>query len=174
MNVWFTSDHHFGHANIIAHCKRPFRDTAEMEETMIARWNEVVAKGDRVYYLGDLFSFKPREMDLDHARSIRMQLNGDITLVRGNHDVQPWLFDVMYAPPLMQINYLTIKADGRHVVLFHYPIESWDGMHHGAVHLHGHSHGQLSRRIRNRFDVGVDCHGFKPVSLGHLLETQGA
>ena len=51
--VFFTSDHHFGHQNIIRHCQRPFGGAAEMDEELIRRWNERVRPGDEVYHLGD-------------------------------------------------------------------------------------------------------------------------
>ncbi len=52
-NIWFTSDTHFGHANIIRFCDRPFKDIQEMNERLIANWNAVVRPGDSVYHMGD-------------------------------------------------------------------------------------------------------------------------
>lgn len=40
--VYFTSDTHFNHANIIGFCSRPFKNVNEMNETLIANWNRVV------------------------------------------------------------------------------------------------------------------------------------
>ncbi len=53
MKCWFTADHHFGHANIIDFCQRPFADVDAMDEALVARWNEVVGDEDEVWYLGD-------------------------------------------------------------------------------------------------------------------------
>ena len=49
--LFFTSDHHFGHANIIKFCNRPFKDVQEMNETLIERWNKKVKPKDHVYHL---------------------------------------------------------------------------------------------------------------------------
>ena len=54
--TFFASDFHFGHANVIKHCNRPFEDLAEMEFQLIRQWNEVVTSQDVVYILGD-FSY---------------------------------------------------------------------------------------------------------------------
>ena len=52
--VFFTSDLHFGHTNVITLDKRPFSSVEEMDEELIKRWNKKVGKGDLVYVLGDM------------------------------------------------------------------------------------------------------------------------
>lgn len=59
MNIFFTSDTHFGHNNIIKLSNRPFSSVEEMNEGLIERWNDVVGAEDIVYHLGD-FSLKIR------------------------------------------------------------------------------------------------------------------
>ena len=61
--IFFTSDHHFYHSNIIKYCQRPFHSVEEMNEEMIRRWNSVVGVDDTVYYLGD-FSLAKRPVEL--------------------------------------------------------------------------------------------------------------
>ena len=51
--TWFTADTHFGHANIIKHCNRPWPHIAAHDEALIARWNEVVGESDTAYVIGD-------------------------------------------------------------------------------------------------------------------------
>lgn len=51
--VWFTSDTHFGHANIVKYSGRPFEDVYEMNAALVRNWNETVKPGDLVYHLGD-------------------------------------------------------------------------------------------------------------------------
>ena len=51
--LFFTSDHHFGHKNILKFSNRPFTNVQEMDEIMIQKWNEKVQPEDEVYHLGD-------------------------------------------------------------------------------------------------------------------------
>lgn len=79
--VWFTSDHHFGHARINELAGRPFSSPEEAAETMIERHNERVEPGDAVWLLGDLCMGTIAESLPYLAR-----LNGRKHLISGNHD----------------------------------------------------------------------------------------
>lgn len=80
MTIWFTSDHHFGHANIIKYCNRPYNSVAHMNALMVSAWNSVVEPEDTVYYLGD-FAMQPHMVT-----AILPTLNGTKVLIAGNHD----------------------------------------------------------------------------------------
>jgi calcineurin-like phosphoesterase family protein len=74
--LFFTADTHFGHANIIKYCQRPFSSVEEMNETLIANWNRVVAAEDTVYHLGDVA--------LGDAKPVLDRLKGKIVLIVGS------------------------------------------------------------------------------------------
>lgn len=78
MEIWFTADHHFGHARIIELAARPFASVEAMDELMIEKWNARVAPGDLVYHVGD-FAF------VDHIPYLS-RLKGQKRLIVGNHD----------------------------------------------------------------------------------------
>jgi calcineurin-like phosphoesterase family protein len=166
MRTFFTGDTHFGHASIIEHCDRPFRDAAGkpdvdlMDRTLIANWNAVVTPRDRVIHLGD-FSFKcePRRL-----RSIFSKLAGQKFLVIGNHDDAETI-SLPWAAPRRDILHLSV--DGQRVVCCHYAMRTWAGAARGAIHVYGHSHGRMPGNSRS-CDVGVDPWDFYPVDLPQI------
>lgn len=154
-NVWFTSDTHFYHKNIVVIGKgRPWDDSDAMNEGLVEGWNASVARSDRVYHLGD-FSFGNKAQTDEVIR----RLNGQIHVVRGNHDSGLDRFADRFAS---YQTYKEIKLNEQRLVLFHYPIHSWHNAHHGALHLHGHCHGGLPDNGSPRMDVGVDTHDYTP------------
>jgi calcineurin-like phosphoesterase family protein len=163
--IYFTSDQHFYHKRIIQHTNRPFKSTDEMHEALIDAWNSKVRKkGDLVYHLGD-FIWKPQ-----FAGEILKKLNGQIILICGNHDS---VNARMRKNFLTVVPYREIRIAGRKIVLFHYPIESWNGRMHGFLHFHGHEHGAFGRPVtrQNRLDVGVDTNpDYTPYHIDELLE----
>ena len=162
MTTWFTSDTHFGHANIIRHCARPFRDVAEMDAALIANWNAVVRPADEVWHLGD-FAYRSARP----AESYLRQLNGRVHLVWGNHDDEETRKLPLWASSQP---YAEVMVEGQRLVLFHYALKIWNRSHRGALHLYGHSHGRLLGDA-HCCDVGVDnpAWGYRPVSLAAVL-----
>ena len=85
---YYTSDLHLGHANIIKLCKRPFYYVQEMDEALIANWNDRVTNGDTVYILGDLM-FRV----VENPENYLSRLTGKKHLIIGNHD-SSWMKNV--------------------------------------------------------------------------------
>jgi calcineurin-like phosphoesterase family protein len=134
MKEWFTSDHHFGHKRIIELANRPFGTVEEMDAVMIERWNERVKIGDMVYHLGD-FAFG------DHTPYLT-RLNGQKRLVKGNHDHSNRVKKAEGWSTVDTLLHVT-SQEGIPLVLCHYAMRVWSRSHYGAIHLYGHSHGNL-------------------------------
>lgn len=167
MTVFFISDTHFGHANVIKYSGRPFASVEEMDEAMISNWNAVVKRGDRVYHLGDFSFYKPAETE-----KILKRLEGDKYLVIGNHDTNPKQFDRYF---YWVKDTFTLKVDGQKIFLSHYAHRVWESSHHGAWNLHGHSHGTLPRLPGyKQADMGVDCWGYRPVPFEEIKAQMDA
>ncbi|WP_049935247.1 metallophosphoesterase family protein [Haloplanus natans] len=54
MGRYVTSDHHFGHANIIDYCDRPFSSVGEMNTALLDRYYETVTTEDVLVHPGDV------------------------------------------------------------------------------------------------------------------------
>lgn len=160
--VWFTSDTHYGHANVIEYSKRPYADVEEMDEALVMNWNNVVRPGDQVYHLGD-FAF----CDEGRATRIAKRLMGQKFLVFGNHDKRLRRCKEFLSQWIWARDLEGITVHGQRIVLCHYAMHVWNQSHRGAWQLHGHSHGSLPvDPTKLRMDVGVDPNGYYPLSFG--------
>lgn len=194
MTIFFTSDHHFSHKNIIQLCNRPFNSVEEMDEEMIRRWNSVVAEEDFVYYLGDFsLSIKPVEKYVH-------RLNGTKILIPGNHDKCHFLNHKTCTSLLFsELRYVTagfkkifdyeqdaftiqtentVRWIGRYdILLSHFPYDNGDDKRfyeifqrdEGQWLLHGHVHNRWKVKDK-QINIGVDQWDFYPVSLDKILE----
>ena len=165
---WYTADFHLFHDNIIRYCHRPFDNIWQMHDAIVEGMNERVKKNDELFILGDV-SFYGGEK----VQKVLRKINGRKHLIIGNHDAK----NMGKWEGWTSVNhYLELKDRGQNIVLCHYPIESWNKMMYGAIHLHGHRHGVYPKHLRNecpwglRSDVGVDVFDFKPVDLDILTE----
>lgn len=177
--IWFTSDLHFGHANVITYCKRPFQHVHHMNQELLNRWNESIQDDDVVYILGDLSMMKPSSF-IPFASGLR----GQKILIRGNHD--SYSAAQYHEMGFLVFDEAVITLWNRRVRLSHYPhwprdAEEWDEPNlrfrerrpprDGKVLLHGHVHQYWKiRKQEDSFEinVGVDVWDFKPVSLKAL------
>ena len=168
MKIWFTSDTHFGHKNIIPYCNRPFKDLYHMDSTIIKNFNERVKPDDIVYFLGD-FCFrntkggKDGEGELHKAKYYKDQLNGDWIFVRGNHDQNNSLKTF--------IEHIVIHYGGKEIFMCHNPEDANPYM---DINLTGHVHGAWKIKQLNKnsvmINVGVDVWNFRPVSFDEIMK----
>jgi len=146
-SVFFVSDYHFSHSNIIKYCNRPFKYIEEMNETLIANHNSIVKPDDEVNFLGD-FGFSSTA----NLEKILSRLNGKFYFIIGNHDK-----DIMNSDKFNKVGYadiLNIKGYPK-IYLSHCCSRIWEDSHKGSWHLFGHSHGTLETDNMS-IDVGVD------------------
>ena len=134
-NIFFISDTHFGHANMLNFFNydgtrtRPFNSIEEVDELMIQNWNEMVKKGDKIYHLGDVAFGQSFD-------KVMPRLNGTKVLIRGNHDK---LQIGKYTKYFKDVRG-TCHIDGNYL-LSHFPIHS-DSKGRFVRNLHGHIHAQ--------------------------------
>jgi len=154
--VFLVSDTHFGHAGVCRFTRtdgvtklRPWTDPDEMDEFMVAAWNERVRPNDKVYHLGDVVINRK-------ALGIMRRLNGDKVLIRGNHDI---FRDVEYREHFRELRAYHVMNG---MILSHIPIHS-ESLGRFGVNIHGHLHANrvmlpgFNGKITDIIDVRYHC-----------------
>jgi calcineurin-like phosphoesterase family protein len=174
--IFVTADTHFRHREALEIFSRPFGTVDEMDAAVIARINETVGPKDILLHLGD-FMVKAggrgwEEDDLRRAERLRDAIQCKrIILVRGNHDPSgEKRFDAMFEAVEDIVSGRGIAGVDERIVMFHYPVEQWQGRPNGGFHLHGHVHG-FGAHLSRRFDVGIDvaANAMRPRLLAELI-----
>lgn len=168
--IYYISDLHFGHANVIAFDMRPFADVEEMDRILIERWNERVSDADDVYVAGDFCYHAPHP-----AAWYLGQLKGRKHLVVGNHD-WPLLQERRAAEMFVSIDsMLEIEDGGRQIVLCHYPMAEWRNSRKKSWHVYGHIHNrrdktyQFMRTVKNSLNAAAAVNGYRPATFAELV-----
>jgi len=154
--LFFTADEHYGHANIIKYCDRPYETVYEMNEDIVQRHNSVVSSNDNVIHAGD-FTLQGRKK----AHEYIDRLNGSHIFLRGSHDY--WL------PNDHQMIWEGNLCKDGFTVICHYCMRTWARSHFNSFHLYGHSHGKLAP-IGKSWDIGVDNNNFYPLSVQDVIK----
>lgn len=177
-HIFFTSDTHWFHKNIIEFCKRPYSSVEEMNEELIKNWNSVVGEDDIVFHLGD-FCFGGTQK----WEEVLKQLNGKIYLILGNHDeknltstIESYFENIAYK--------MHIYIEDKSIYLNHCPERCFAGAWRGenaTWQIYGHVHSserckegldvrRLTDMFPTQYDVGVDNNNFTPISFNKLKE----
>lgn len=183
-NIYFTSDTHFHHGNILKFCNRPFSDIQEMDNKLVENWNSVVSEDSLVFHLGD-FAWG----GYNAWKNVRDRLNGEIILIKGNHDEKRMTQTAERELFSLVAYQLKIRVEDRAVYLNHYPFLTYAGVYRiekdMVWQLYGHTHsGPLSSNGKDmsrleiafptQYDVGVDNNNFKPISWNSVKEIINA
>ncbi len=185
-NIWFTSDTHFGHKNIVkgtsewdltgTHQRtRNFDSLEEHNAVLIQNFNSVIKPEDEVWHLGDV-AFG------GHA-NIKVFLDSlnckNINLVFGNHDQHITPINSPYRLLFKSCQYVkefSMNVDRKYGIvgkqkffLSHYSHRVWNQSHHGVIHLYGHSHDTLPG-LGKSMDVGVDTNNLYPYHLDEVMD----
>ena len=168
--IFYTSDLHLGHANVIRFDERPFANIDEMDECIISRWNERVNDEDTVYIIGDV-CYRNR---LDASWYLR-ELKGHKILVLGNHD-NPILLNKKALACLDQVDKMMQVIDGnKQISLCHYPIAEWNAYFHDSWHIYGHIHNrkeetfEIMRKKEHALNAGCMINNYVPVTFDELV-----
>ena len=182
--VWIISDTHFGHKNI---CRgvtawrlpdgsvpisqtRDFDSIGEMNEMIVNNINSVVGQDDVLIHLGD-WSFG----GFENIKIFRDRIVcKEIHLILGNHDEHIEKNRDGIQELFTSVNHYTkLMYKFETLVLMHYPIDSWDGLNKGHIHLHGHCHLPQQKVFGKgrRMDVGIDGNMFfMPYELDNVIK----
>lgn len=190
--IYFSSDWHIGHENVLKFDNRPFKDLDEMHEKLIKTFNHYVPKHGITYFLGDMGLCSGGLL-----KSIIERLNGTKILIIGNHDKGVYsMYNAGFDVVLYKAELVIAK---QRVTLSHCPLrsvfredtlgmrgsdgtENWhkENKHgfkfsfpdEGQYHLHGHIHspngGKSTKILGRQFDVGLPANKYKPVSISEI------
>jgi calcineurin-like phosphoesterase family protein len=168
-NYW-TGDQHYGHDEIIFHCRRPFRNNQIMTREIVKRYNSIVKEDDTVYHLGD-FAFAGPDRS-SYIEGLLRRLNGKHILILGNHErIDP--FSLVGAGFQSVHTSLIIKEQGYTIVMAHDP-SIWNcisNMNPLPIFIHAHIHNVWKSITKKKMiNVGVDVWDFYPVSFKEILK----
>ncbi len=160
--VFFISDTHFDHANVIKYTKRPFRNVEEMNQALVLNWNNKVKNEDLVFFLGDL-GFGRGHRSISYWLE---KLNGKIYFLKGNHDSG----NVGKATEIPNVYPLSYK--GHKFLLMHDPHRpiDWDGwIIHGDKHNNDLENYPFFNGKRKTINVSVEVINFAPIDLEEII-----
>lgn len=142
---------------------RLFSSITEMNQAIITAWNQRVTDRDVVYHLGDIAMHPSNYPSNEEVLTILQQLNGQLVLIKGNHDNRA-LFkflakhNSLLGPDRPKFQFhdvgVLIKADHFQFFMTHYPLMM--GITKQTINLHGHIH-HSSVPIAENINVGVDA-----------------
>jgi len=176
-NLWFVSDYHFFHKNIIKYENRPFENVEEMNKTIIRKHNERVRENDIVYFLGDwgFYASKQKEFRGEgmpvRIDELRQKMKGNFYCVKGNHDKSENKLNIP--------NYrIILNKGGIYINLVHRPQDTviYDHEYYYPLTLCGHVHGKWAtkeiehdNKVALIINVSCETNNYYPYSFNEIM-----
>ena len=176
MQRYYISDTHFGHDNIIGYADRPFSSSLEMDEFMIARWNEIVKPEDHITHLGDVTMARGGRVQQDAFIRLMKRLNGHKRLFLGNHDHFPIK---TYLEAGFEKIYATWR-DEQGLLFAHIPVHP-SAIGSAKACIHGHIHQNDSpapaifegkdgaKWIKPYVNISVEKTAYRPIHYDEIM-----
>jgi len=164
MDIFFSSDSHYGHANIIKYCSRPYESVWQMNTDLASKWNALIRPDDIVIHLGDVTLIRDANKYTETINLIR-NLSGRKLLIYGNHDHARML------PNYGEWGWRVLdKLQIEDILLVHEPpLIKPESVN---LVLHGHSHGKLGHKP-GYIDLGVDAQpNYAPINARQILNEK--
>lgn len=187
-NIWFLSDHHFNHANIIKflgyngkRIRPEFDSIEEMNEFIIQQHNKVVKPGDKVYFGGDMGrNFAP----------FLLRMHGRKRLIQGNHDDKLKREELSSFDKILSWRFF--GQFSKNFVVSHYPLHPMSFIFRGAprdtetqqqaepncYNVSGHIHEKLVKLPNGEVDTryfNICCEhlNYTPIHVEDLIQRLG-
>ena len=121
MAVWFTSDWHLFHDNILVLADRPFASIEKMHARIVDEYTSRINEDDTVYILGDVTMCGPKQ--IQKVRAVFSKFPGHKHLILGNHDRMKLISYLKMGFESVHTS-LDIEYSKRHYHLVHEPAEA--------------------------------------------------
>lgn len=170
MSIWFISDTHFNHKNILKFKDKNgnlfrgnrFATISHMNETIIKNWNDVVGKNDKIYHLGDVFFGSNNE-----GENVLKRLNGNKILILGNHDKIN-----IHSPLIKYFSKILLWWPYNDIIFSHIPLlknQMLNRFNKKCINVHGHIHEKTMNNPMY-YNVSVEALNYKPISLDQIID----
>lgn len=184
--IWFTSDTHIGHKNVIKFSNRPYENIKEMFNDFVNKWNSVVSDNDYVFHLGDVVWNHSR----NETYKALKELKGIKFIIPGNHDKIEQFeyclknldnFHVLSDFTVLYIRKFYEDSPDKPLELFlsHCPMMTWPHRNNNAINLFGHIHSGPKTKadvdqdlplFSYQYDCGVDNNNYTPIEIRDILQ----
>jgi len=175
-NIWFSSDYHFNHKNIIKYENRPFKNVEEMNRVIIQKHNERVKEKDIVYFLGDWGFYASKNKAFrgeglpNRVKKLKDKMKGNFVSIRGNHDKLSNKINIAN-------HRVILNKGGIYINLVHRPTDTIisDEQYYYPLTLCGHVHGKWkTKEIENNkialvVNVSVETNNYYPYSFDEIM-----
>ena len=156
MTIFFASDHHFSHANVlkfkcldgVTPIRPGFSSVEHMDETLIRNHNKVVRPGDKIYFGGDVV------FNAQALHRVMPRLNGEKVLILGNHDKLRMDEYLKYFKSIYSARNMNDipELKGMNIVLCHYPLHIDANYPKHPICVCGHIHEKTIKLPDGRDD----------------------